>query len=154
MGDLPDRVRSLEIQFPKIKGRYTVTSERTPDYNCFAFAADASETAIRWSPGASGLGGEYWPEGVARAVTLDAFIQAYATVGYRPCPDGDLEPDLEKIAIYGVRGIPRHAARQLPSGSWTSKMGDIEDIEHTLESIEGEQYGTVIQFLSRPRART
>lgn len=76
---------------------------------------------------------------------------AYATLGYRPCPDGESESDLEKIAIYGVRGIPRHAARQLASGRWTSKMGDIEDIEHTLEAIEGEQYGTVIQFLARPR---
>ena len=42
-----------------------------------------------------------------------------------------------------------HAARQLPSGKWTSKLGDADDIEHN--TLEGGMrflacYGTAKQI--------
>ncbi len=51
---------------------------------------------------------------------------------------GNWRRDFEKIAIYvDTDGVPTHAARQLPDGSWTSKLGDWEDIQHqTLEALE------------------
>ena len=77
-------------------------------------------------------------------------MQAYQTLGYTPCNSAVLEVGYEKIALY-VRddGIPVHAAKQLPTGKWSSKLGSIEDIEHELEGLAGEQYGKVGQVLKR-----
>jgi len=51
---------------------YQVTSEETVDYNGFAFAAGEEE--CRWDPvDPDG----YWPDGVLRELTLDAFIKVY-----------------------------------------------------------------------------
>jgi hypothetical protein len=51
-----------------------------------------------------------------------------------------------------ARGVPTHAARLLPSGLWTSKLGEWEDIEHDLLALEGDVYGTVALLLKRPCA--
>jgi regulator of protease activity HflC (stomatin/prohibitin superfamily) len=48
-------------------------------------------------------------------------------------------------------GIPVHAARQLPSGMWTSKLGALEDIEHQLEGLAGDRYGKIGQILKRSK---
>jgi hypothetical protein len=38
------------------------------------------------------------------------------------------------------------------SGKWTSKIGELEDIEHDgLSALEGKAYGTLAQILKRPR---
>jgi hypothetical protein len=44
------------------------------------------------------------------------------------------------------------AARQLPNGEWTSKIGQYEDIQHkTLDALTGEPpaYGTVLQVMKK-----
>jgi hypothetical protein len=46
--------------------------------------------------------------------------------------------------------VPTHAARQLRSGAWTSKLGISEDVEHELRALEGEIYGVVALILTRP----
>jgi hypothetical protein len=44
-----------------------------------------------------------------------------------------------------------HAARQLDNGKWTSKLGQLEDIEHeSLEALSGAVYGSVVQVLKKP----
>lgn len=83
-------------------------------------------------------------------LTIAAFIQAYQTVGYEPCESSDFESGFEKIAIYATPdGEPTHAARQLPNGKWTSKLGRWEDIEHELDGLTSEMYGSVKQILKR-----
>ena len=58
---------------------------------------------------------------------------------------------MEKIALYAREGVPTHAARQLPGGGWSSKLGPNVDIEYaTLEAIGGGVYGEPIAVLSRP----
>lgn len=43
-----------------------------------------------------------------------------------------------------------HAARQLPTGKWTSKLGRSEDIEHTTpEAVSGTTYGAMVCFMGR-----
>ena len=37
--------------------------------------------------------------------------------------DSALEPGWERIALFTIDNEVKHAARQLPSGTWTSKMG-------------------------------
>jgi hypothetical protein len=138
-----------ENLFPDlVRTGYRVTSSPDPLYNCIAWAA--GRTTEWWWPSPDPF--DYWPPGIVRERTLAAFIQAFATLGYSPCPDGSLEPGWEKVVIYATDEGPSHAARQLPDGSWTSKLGPDDDIEHAVEGLCGPAYGTVVQFLRRPRS--
>jgi len=88
-----------------------------------------------------------------REETVAGFIRAFGHLGYAICDSSDLEPDFEKLAIYADdTDVPTHMARQLQSGDWTSKLGELEDIQHlTLDQLSGSQYGRVVQFLKRKR---
>jgi hypothetical protein len=146
-----------EARFPKLKrADYYVTSDETPDYNCIAHAADKNDNW--WWPDDQPA---YWPKGLDKAETVEAFVNAYATLGYAKCDDDStaLEAGFEKVAIYvDAAGVPAHAAKQLPDGAWTSKLGEWEDIRHaTPESMEddgalGLGYGKVTVILKRKRA--
>jgi hypothetical protein len=141
----------LERLFPRLVSEgYTLTSDASSRYNCIAWAA----TDVRrwWWPDVIGIqsGVCFWPAGAPVTETLDAFIQAFQTLGYHPCADDEYEPGFEKIAIYvGAVGRPTHAARQLANGRWTSKLGSEDDIEHTLDGLVGGLYGRVAQVLRR-----
>ncbi|MGO9096056.1 MAG: hypothetical protein ACLQGV_12605 [Bryobacteraceae bacterium] len=128
-------------------------SERRNGYNCIAYAA--GDTARWWWP-IRLPGVNYWPKGVPRESTMEAFIAAFATCGYALCADGLLEAGVEKVVLFAKPGpnglIPTHAARQLESGCWTSKLGPLEDIVHvTVDALSGPAYGFPIFYLSRPR---
>jgi len=102
------------------------------------------------------MGAGYWPAAVRRTETVEAFIEAYRTLGFERCADGSLEAGIEKIALFGkTRGraaVPTHAALQLESGQWTSKLGGLEDINHlTVDAVAGPLYGAVLCYLARPR---
>jgi hypothetical protein len=89
---------------------------------------------------------------VPREVTIDAFMLMFATLGFEPCPDADLEPGFDKVALFATdAGVPKHAARQIATGRWTSKLGIFEDIEHDLRDIEGTVYGSVVLIMKRQR---
>lgn len=129
-----------------------MTSLETPTYNCIAWAAGRTDTW--WWPDA---GGDYfWPTEAAREESVAAFLQVFGRAGYEPCDRRDPEPGFEKIALYvDGSGVPTHAARQLASGVWASKLGTWEDIEHrTLVALGGPDlaYGTVAVILRRPRS--
>lgn len=137
----------LELRYPNlVKTAYDVTSPKSQEYNCFAWAAGDQERW--WQPTPEDE--FYWVEGVPMEETLSAYIQAYQTLGYITCDSTALEAGYEKIALY-VRddGVPIHAARQLTTGKWASKIGALEDIEHELEGLTGERYGKVEQILKR-----
>ncbi len=132
----------IERDFPNLLTTgYEITSPDTIDYNCIAWAAEDNERW--WWPDSQNI--DYWPTGVPREVTINAFMQAYQTIGYQVCDRPNLEPGFQKIAIYAdSAGKPTHCARQLPNGKWTSKLGQDEDIQHeTLEGLTGESYGNV-----------
>lgn len=101
---------------------------------------------------------DYWPPGIDREESIDSFMKAFATLGYRACDNGRYEVGFQKLAIYADADLtPTHMARQHMFGSgWLSKLGDYEDIWHReLRSVEGDtnprarEYGTAIQFLKR-----
>lgn len=140
--------QEIEGLFPRLATeRYRMASPRTPRYNCIAWAA-GDDTAW-WEPDPMDL--YYWPDAVPRQLTLEAYTRAFRTLGYTPCDTAEFEPGFEKIAIYvDNNGTPTHAARQLPNGRWTSKLGNLEDIEHTtLEGLTGAVYGSVGLILKR-----
>ena len=136
----------LEIAFPGlVAAGYSITSPATAEYNCLGWAA--GEDDRWWWPDAAGV--SYWPNGAAREETIPAFIAAYGVLGFAPAAHSNLEPNVIKVAIYARSGIPTHAARQLPNGSWTSKLGASEDIEHTLTGLAGAIYGDVAVILAK-----
>jgi hypothetical protein len=83
---------------------------------------------------------------------LGALQQAFLALGYTDCEmDGSLEVGFLKVALYGSGGAYTHAARQLPSGKWTSKLGKGEDIEHDApEDVTSGVYGDVMGFMKKP----
>jgi hypothetical protein len=131
------------------------TSDRTAglpaNYNCIAWAA--GKDSEWWWP--LDVAGYYWPKGLPKESlsleTLENFINAFKTESYTECQTSDHEEGFEKVAIFtNQQGRPTHAARSLPNGAWTSKLGGGEDIQHpTLESIEGRTYGKAATFLKR-----
>jgi hypothetical protein len=142
--------KHLEQQFPKlVPDEYTLTSPDTIDYNCVAWAAESQEEW--WWPDA--MEQEYWPDNVPREETLAAFVEAFSTLGYQVCDNSTREAGFQKIAIYAnEQNVPRHVARQLSNGEWTSKIGQYEDIQHrTLDALTGEPpaYGEVVQIMKK-----
>ena len=138
---------TLEELFPNLSNAgFQVTSPATPSYNCIAWAAGNSQMRWDFAPG------YYWPRRIPRNGFLETVVQVFRSLGFEPCNDGNLEPGVEKVALYAIEGVFAHAARQTPKGSWTSKIGTLEDIEHdSLDALEGEEYGHVDQYLQRPR---
>jgi len=137
----------LEEWFPNLaQTEYEITSPRTYDYNCIAWALEEDDRW--WSPTSEDY---YWPEGAPTEWSLTAVVQTFGMAGDEPCQNADFEPGFQKVAIFATAsGEPTHAARQLPNGRWTSKLGDWEDIEHELEGIAGEKmYGAVRLILRR-----
>ncbi len=143
-------VSLIEKQFPKIRKQgYKITSVETLDYNCFAWVIGI--VSQWWSPEVGD--GYHWPKDMPRKLEVKTFLKLYElNGGYLPCSNPELEKGFEKIALYAdLNGNVTHASRQAESGRWTSKLGDWEDIDHnTLEALEGDFYGKVVQILKRP----
>jgi hypothetical protein len=63
-------------------------------------------------------------------------------------------PEYDTIVLYEVSQfgemIGSHAARLLPNGWWSSKIGNWEDIEHpTPEDLCGSQYGAPLIYMRK-----
>jgi hypothetical protein len=136
----------IGLAFPRLTPtNFQVTSPATTDYNCIAWAA--GDTGHWWEPG------RYWPIPVGRDdIGIAALEAAFRQVGFEPCESEVMEPGFEKVALYAESGLLyTHAARQLATGRWTSKLGGAEDIEHdTPNDVAGGVYGEVVQFMRRP----
>jgi len=139
----------LRDRFPSLgASHFQITSPATGDYTCIGYAAGDVERVWLPDPWPEGL--YYWPGGAPREHTVAAWTRAFESIGYLPWDNGELELDVDKVALYAdASGAPQHVARQLPNGRWTSKVGKMEDIEHELDGLEGESYGRVVLVLGR-----
>ena len=138
MDDYRDFFPNLGDQNPK------KTSDWDQTYNCIAWAAGDSD---QWWDVETGY---YWPVGASVGSDVTDLIEAFETLGYVQCCNGKLETGIEKVALFAQGTEWTHAARQLPNGNWTSKLGQAEDIEHTSpELVEGTNYGFVYCFMKR-----
>jgi hypothetical protein len=131
--------------FPRLaNGAFHITSPPTTDYNCVAWAV---EDPMDWyEPGV------FWPVPTFYAQTHQQIVELFQLRGYTECPTGDLETGFLKVALYSNQfGTWTHAARQLLTGRWTSKLGKLEDIEHGHpDELGGSDYGEVFQYMKRP----
>ncbi len=142
--------KEIRKAFPKLGVTdFKVKSDCDVQYNCIAHALDENDRF--WDPIAPPP--YYWPPGVPREPTLKSYIAACATKGYEPSNSLDAEDGYDKVVIYiDDNGVPLHAAKLLPNGRWTSKLGENWDIEHkTLHGLSGKKYGSPKQGLRRPK---
>jgi hypothetical protein len=120
--------------FPRLQAEnHEVTSPSSRRYNCIAWAA--VDERRWWWPDPDVVA--YWPTLAPSEVTIAAFVEAYSTLIYGACEDGEHEDRYEKVALYALEGTPTHAARQLIDGRWSSKLGRSVDIAHTLDALDG-----------------
>jgi hypothetical protein len=119
------------------------TSESTVEYNCIAWALGRNDVWC-WPHETC-----FWPI-PNYSVTVGAFVELFAAMGYIYCDDKALEEGFQKIVIYVKNDKPTHASRQLETGKWTSKLGSEIDIEHNEpEVLNGPEYGTAKIFMKR-----
>ena len=139
-------------EFPSLRSEGWRRTNEPANYNCIAFAA--GDATRYWWPNLfePEPSDSYWPASVPNHETLDAFIQAFAAHGFLLCEDDAVEPGFDKIALYSLSGLVKHAALQWPNGKWRSKLGPHEDIETTLQGLCGPAYGSVAQFMKRPQS--
>jgi hypothetical protein len=138
-----DYKKELKTYFPKLEyWNTTQTSNIDSSYNCIAWALENNENWI-WPDKDNDI--VMWPSIIPRILNKAVFIKLFGLYGYKIISNKDisLEPNVKKIAIYvDSFNKPSHAARQLPNGKWTSKLGIGIDIEHdSLEVLEGQLYG-------------
>lgn len=136
-----------KAEFPALSHlNHRVTSEQSRLYNCIAYAF--GDESRRWEP--DPFDQYYWPPGAPREPTVDAAKAVIALNGYKPSSNRLAEKNVHKIALYAKGDIATHLAKQLLKGKWSSKLGDAEDIEHSLDALEGPHYGYVTQVFERP----
>ncbi|WP_424664073.1 DUF7689 domain-containing protein [Candidatus Binatus sp.] len=140
-----------EEDFPNLNNEFEKTSCDTIFYNCIAWTV--GDTTKRWWP--DPFAQLHWPDKIERIAKVKNFVEMYANHGgYTECDDGSLEPGIEKVAIYarGQMQAVKHAAWQLDDGTWSSKLGPLEDINHkTPENLTSKLYGEPVKFLKRER---
>lgn len=91
-----------------------------------------------------------WPFWSPRLEHRDAFVAAFQWLGYRVCNSSRIEFWFEKVALYERGNSPKHMARQLRDGTWTSTCGGREDITHfTLDALESYDYGCPVLYMRR-----
>ena len=136
----------IEALFPNlVETGYRITSPESRKYNCIAWAVGDDKNW--WWPDT-----DAWPDDITAEENLETFIRLFNAFGYDICQSDLLEDGFERVAIYTDRSdIPTHVAKQLPNGKWTSKLGSLEDIEHSLQALEGREYGKVVMIMKRVR---
>lgn len=142
------RDKNIETYFPALQSTgYTVTSPQTTTYNCIAWSLGLNN---RWFWPDKG-GQYYWPDEIPREANVEAFALCFSKLGFEESDNPSLEKSYEKVALFvDNQSNPTHAARQLPNGMWTSKLGRENDIEHNdLDGICGDYYGKVFKIFKR-----
>lgn len=141
------RLAIVEL-FPNVdNAQFEITSPRDFTYNCIAWAAN--DNGRWWWPGDNPF--MFWPKGCERVEAKDAFIAAFGTIGYSESTYVEESERYEYVAIFFLDSVPTHASRQLKNGSWTSKLGEEWDISHSIDGLNGTEYGEPDIYMKRAR---
>lgn len=145
--DTPRWAQELIRAFPKLSSEdFRIVEPASDRYNCIAYVA--GDTTKTWWPNEI----DYWPPRATRDNRVESLEEALAGLGYEQCDDSNVEAGYQKVALYGFQGRFEHAAVQMPSGRWCSKMGKGPVIEHfSPESLSGGPYGDATTFMRRPK---
>ena len=134
-----------------------MTSEADSAYNCVAHAAGKKD--LPWWPMEEGVEGVFWPDGVDRAETVDAFVAAFRSIGYRPCEasqDGSgFIAGYEKVAIYvDAEGTPTQPRGRPKAADGPANSANGKTSNTTLRRPRRRQggrpgYGKPVKYLIR-----
>ena len=143
--DLHRWEKLLREEFPNLDSEgFEIVEPPSRLYNCIAYAAD--DVANWWEP----TRGRYWPLHATFSKSIESLREVFVGLGFEQCEDSDAEDGYRKMALYEAQGIGNHAAVQMSSGRWRSKMGQGPVIEHlNPESLYGGMYGEVTTFMRR-----
>jgi hypothetical protein len=126
--------------FPHLGKNYEVVKPASSTYNCIAWSLGVTSEWI-------------WP-----GTSPELFDRLNARHGFRKMSklDFHFQPGVEKIVLYGKtvngRTVATHQARQMPDGTWTSKLGKMAVIRHTSpDSLDGPDYGHPLAVYARKR---
>ena len=135
----------LREAFPNLeKEGFEIVEVPSRRYNCIAYAA--GDIANWWEP----TRGRYWPLHATRSDSIESLRDVFVGLGFEQCEDSDAEDGYRKIVLYEAQGTGKHAAVQLSSGRWHSKMGQGPVVEHTSpESLSGGIYGNPTMYMRR-----
>jgi len=139
----------LESRLPNLAAAgYQVTSPKDKSYNCVAWAVEGN--CNRWWEPSNGPG-HFWPKSLPMTYNFANYVGVFELAGYTLCSDASFVKGFEKVAIFqDVSGEFTHVAKQLATGSWTSKLGKCEDIEHmTVDVLISTDYGKPAVYLHR-----
>lgn len=138
--------------FPFLRSdkKYKITSPCTRNYNCISWANEC-DNVWTWPPIFDELeDDEYWPSILPNDTKIETFVKFFMHEGFSVCTEDESHQQNTIICLYEKDGECTHAARKLPSGMWTSKLGPLNDIQHsTPHSLEGEFYGKVFCYMKR-----
>jgi hypothetical protein len=81
---------------------------------------------------------------------MQAFEAWFAADGWEETGNDQIQDGYEKIALFVLGDQPTHAARLLPTGVWTSKLGQDIDLSHALGDLDGPKYGAVVKIYRKP----
>jgi hypothetical protein len=134
--------------FPRLGEDFEVLAPATSAYNCIAWALGKEDSWI-------------WPSAPGYAVSMADFDALFAFYGYRRIGslNYDKVPGYDKLVLYAKPndfGVPEptHSARQLPDGSWSSKLGKLPLIRHLHpDDIDGGSYGAAHAVYVRENAK-
>ena len=136
----------------------SVSSDVSDEYNCVAWALGNRD--LWWEPHTPGSIMEdrgYWPDGLPHDRAPETLRELFRQQGFVDCENGDLDSRSVKISLCRMQDadgsyIWTHTARQLRSGSWTSKLGNSYEVTHRRpEDLDGRLYGDVYAFMAKPR---
>lgn len=136
--------------FPQLTydSKFCVTSPVTAVYNCIAWAMGLND---RWVYPEIYIPGHWWPPIPERNLNPDSLVKAFEYMGFIQCPNGNAEPDFDKVALYKKGANWTHAARILMDNEYHSKMGEAWNIHHSSGNIfEDSVYGKIYTYMKRP----
>lgn len=133
---------------------FKILSERTPVYNCIAWAMGYND---RWvSPFA--YAGYWWPDGALKSMIPDALIQAFQVEGFEITDNCRVEEGFSKVVLYRNQEGSQwtHAARIVADGVEYSKFGESFDGQHSHEMLfrtgvghSDKSYGKAFAYMKR-----
>ena len=167
MAELGERAENYRVRMRPLNKRainpndprfVAITAAPTMVYNCIAWAL--GQRNDWWEPHAPGSIPDqrgHWPAGLPHNRDPETLRQLFHQEGFTDCENGDFDPVVVKIALYRMRDADgsyrwTHAARQLKTGLWTSKLGSSYEVTHrNPDDLDGTLYGAVYAYLAKPR---
>ncbi|MES2649609.1 MAG: hypothetical protein V4717_22210 [Bacteroidota bacterium] len=148
--DFPQRI--INRQWPNLNSsNHELTSPPTSTYNCVAWANGMDHIVVDLSLDEDGEPLIY-PD-----LSCWLYIEYYQKAGFELCDSHIYEQGYEKIALYeNSQQTFEHVALQRNEGVWLSKVGELEDIQHTtLEALQCvSYYGLPKWFMKRKITNT